>query len=142
MDTSETYVKMCGKAEEIQALRREEKHHDTGKWLNGDFYGSVLDARVFVVSRGNDAWADEPYYIHHPSEAIWLPRQDQLQEMVAGNSAQELVASFAEFVNPSIVYEPYDILEDNWVCRRLTNTVEFEYPEKFNVTNQPWLALV
>ncbi len=82
MDRTETYIKMCGKAEEIQELRREEKHHDTGKWLNGDFYGSVLDARVFVVSRGNDAWADEPYYIHHPSEAIWLPRQDQLQEMV------------------------------------------------------------
>ena len=82
MDTTETYIKMCEEAKEIQKLRREERHHNTGKWLDGDFYGSVLDNLVFVAHRLNDAWADEPYYLHHPSEAIWLPRQDQLQEMV------------------------------------------------------------
>lgn len=85
MDTSETYIKMCEKADEIQTLHREVRHENTGKWKSGDFWTTVFDcdrSRAFVVPDYLDAWADEPHYLHHPSEVIWLPRQDQLQEMV------------------------------------------------------------
>jgi len=87
MDCGSVYIKMCEKAEEIQVLRREEHNSDTGKWQPGDFWTTVFasdKAKIFTVNGYRDAWADIPYYIHHPIECIWLPRQDQLQEMVFG----------------------------------------------------------
>ena len=57
MDTSETYFKMCEKAEKLQLLHREERHLS--------------------------------------SEFIWLPRQDQLQEMIDTS----WITAFEEFIN-------------------------------------------
>ena len=82
MDDSKIFIKMCEKAEEIQALKREEKHKNTGKWKAGDYWTDIFGSRVFIVCEFTDAWADEPYYLHHPTECIWLPTQAQLQEML------------------------------------------------------------
>ena len=70
MDTSETYIEMCEKAEEIQGR----------ELVDGDWYATVFRDGVFLVYP-HDAW-DIPYYRHHRVECVWLPRQDQLQEMV------------------------------------------------------------
>ncbi len=89
MDKSQVYILMCQKAEEIQSLRREERHLDSGKWQEGDFWvwgDSSND--VAVVHHCNDAWMDEPEYLHHPTECTWLPRQDQLQ-IISGLSWKE-----------------------------------------------------
>ena len=68
MDTSETYIKMCERAEEIQ------KHifdpEDTTKCICGglETLGSFhLFYDVFALK---------------PTHTVWLPRQDQLQEMI------------------------------------------------------------
>ena len=124
MDTSETYIKMCN-CLEIQELRREEKHKDTGKWQGGDFWTTVFkDKRVFVVARCNDAWADEPHYLHHPIECIWLPRQDQLQEMVGATRCNTIEGfnGFCGLIN-----------EGRWFIK----------PECFDYSmEQLWLAFV
>ena len=71
MDTSSEYILMCEKAKEIQ--------HDTLSigdfvWL-GDKYLCLPEAcRIITQSEQNS----ELNY----DEFIWLPRQDQLQEMV------------------------------------------------------------
>ncbi len=75
MDTTEVYIKMCD-CPEIQVLR------DIGSWQNGDFIGDRVDNHYSVHHRGNDAWADVKPWIKHRIEWVWLPRQDQLQEMV------------------------------------------------------------
>ena len=69
MDVSPEYVKMCKKAEEIQ------KDH---KWESGDvpyramaYYGCFCPARCPFSEKG----------------LTWLPRQDQLQEMVQTNKS-------------------------------------------------------
>ena len=62
MDTSEKYIKMCSLAKEIQR-----------KWMfqSGDFvYNPVFDEVVVLLYPGNNS-------INY----IWLPRQDQLQEI-------------------------------------------------------------
>jgi hypothetical protein len=87
MDTSKEYIEMCKQAEEIQILHREIAHQNTMKWKRGDFWTDLLHRKVFVVPDYYDAWSDEPEYLHHPSECVWLPRQDQLQEMVGGFDA-------------------------------------------------------
>ena len=82
MDTSETYIRMCEKAEEIQTLR------DLGR--DGDFYYGEIDSlvykpmpkRVFVNCHDEfEQYANESL-AELTKGAIWLPRQDQLQEMV------------------------------------------------------------
>ena len=87
MDTSKKYSLMCERAEEIQLIRREEHNSDTGKWKPGDFWTTVfnIDTDIaFVVPDYRDVWGGIPPYIHHPIECIWLPRQDQLQDMIGG----------------------------------------------------------
>ena len=69
MDTSETYIKMCEKAEEIQ------KSQMLG-WCSGDF---MYDGKRIVV------WHRECGLLEEEELGelrVWLPRQDQLQEMI------------------------------------------------------------
>ena len=129
MDTSETYIKMCD-CEEIQELRREEKHKDTGKWSDGDFWTTVFDSaggHVFVACKGNDAWADEPHYLHHPIECIWLPRQDQLQEMVSKELTKNSPIWALKAIDAKI-QKWYDRGDESWI--------------KYTSMEQLWLAFV
>ena len=75
MDTSETYVKMCEKAEEIQGVRIPPSdvtkpipycRFAIGDWTD---LGVVIDADITNGSAIK-------------RKVIWLPRQDQLQEMI------------------------------------------------------------
>ena len=94
MDTTETYIKMCEKAEEIQPCL-DDKDGVGGTWVsslilyhtapmnqphNRDGYYHVTDE---VAVRRCEQCGNEDDYIKS-SRAIWLPRQDQLQEMVFG----------------------------------------------------------
>ncbi len=86
MDTSETYVKMCEKAVEIQ--------HQTPKSIYvGSKPGSFFYSRY--VSRIVNA-----EYAQNPETVIWLPRQDQLQEMVRGEykDIKEMIHDFGPFL--------------------------------------------
>ncbi len=79
MDTSEKYIEMCRKAEEIQELF---------KGAKGDFYAwqakknSPLMPGVFGGGLCGDL--DQEDLLLIKEELIWLPRQDQLQEMLIG----------------------------------------------------------
>jgi hypothetical protein len=63
MDTSVKYIKMCESAKEIQR-----------KWRfgSGDF---VYDPDLIEV----EVWTN--YHVGDPTEYIWLPRQDQYQDI-------------------------------------------------------------
>jgi hypothetical protein len=63
MDISEKYIRMCSLAKEIQ-----------NQWTyeNGDYVYDVIDGDA-----GTWFW----YHTKDASEYIWLPRQDQLQEI-------------------------------------------------------------
>lgn len=69
MDTLETYIKMCEKAVEIQ--------EDCLKY--GKSYSCIPS--LFV---NKSDYRFNTFYQYKHSENIWLPRQDQLQEMVGG----------------------------------------------------------
>jgi hypothetical protein len=81
MDTSPEYIQMCEKAEEIQ-----------NRILNkGDYYTFALKKLVFHArpeEMVGDYWKPKIWYEDIPIKfgdyAIWLPRRDQLQEMVTG----------------------------------------------------------
>jgi hypothetical protein len=62
MDTSKEYIEMCDKSRELHKKRRED----------GDFVVTIIGV-VCVV----DDYKDETFF-----GSLWLPRQDQLQEMI------------------------------------------------------------
>ena len=71
MDLTEEYINMCNKATELQKLRGEEL------WENSDYYSCTTTRGPFI-----SCWTDvedAPYQMFKP---YWLPRQDQLQEMI------------------------------------------------------------
>ncbi len=78
MDTSPEYIKQCEKATDIQKLRDAKRI--------GDFFFSQLDVErcCFV----NYPCPEQPSHTeaecYVPEVVAWLPRQDQLQEMVGG----------------------------------------------------------
>jgi len=94
MDTSETYIKMCEKAEEIQT--------ETFRCLMPDDYvayrhvmpemrGKHMVSTIWQVERGS--LTTETYSV----KFIWLPRQGQLQEMYRqdGETDLEIMADFS-----------------------------------------------
>jgi len=99
MDTSKTYIKMCKKAQEIQDVWCPEPYDvaKENKWL-GDFY----------MQQAVDNWGDESHYywvvevyfaqhVNKNSGVVWLPRQDQLQEMVKTRHITRLVEALGKF---------------------------------------------
>jgi len=81
MDVSKKYIKMCEKAKEIQKL---------WKYENGDWYASQMTKEGYfigVVSKDyeklcSNTQVEAPYYQEYSEYCIWLPRQDQLQEII------------------------------------------------------------
>lgn len=141
MDTSETYIKMCQKATEIQAVWKPAEgdyfYQPTSRpFLEGQF--CVYDVRLLI--RGPESgrlcfpeivsggpWGeyneDGLEYIDDTARLIWLPRQDQFQEMIEGTAPAVLMA----FANEAFdrdhdwieVIAPYKALasmEQMWLC--------------------------
>ena len=124
MDTTEQYVKMNEKAVEIQV-------HN---YADGDFVAYI---------RGRDGWVwasnGEPqvevYYDFHrfntdKIEYCWLPRQDQLQEMLP-------------FGPPSQVHMMEDFMDSNYSSEIVGGVTEYKTAEQvFETWDQLWLAFV
>lgn len=118
MDRTETYIKMCDCAE-IQGLRLE-RIKKKEWWDEGDFSNYPSD--------GSNVYAG--HYVRLKG-SIWLPRQDQLQEIVEIKTAQQFSDKFLgkegiciEFLDSSVP----NALEDYWV--------------QFTSMEQLWLAFV
>lgn len=97
MDTSETYISMCREAKELQKLRGDEK------WQNGDVY-SCITSRGPFTSWWTDT-EDEPPQMFRP---VWLPRQDQLQDMLEGSFMEKLAGFWEAVVEGRLVFNTWE----------------------------------
>jgi len=80
MDTTEIYIKMCGKLVE-EGIEPYNRHYPQA----GDYY--FAQGRVIIlpmVEHIPNFCSYECMYLIGEEDEIWLPRQDQLQEMVGG----------------------------------------------------------
>ncbi len=140
MDTSEQYIKMCD-CPEIQ---------DGHKIDDGDFYFRKLpseeigDWYISYTSQVDDYTEEHPDqwdYLH--SKIIWLPRQDQLQEMawhvtgVGYSSDLDLLTDFNNFCFP---------LDDLGIMPHHRSVIAAENKDKYirqlTSMEQLWLAFV
>jgi len=87
MDKTETFIKLCERAEEIQAekLKYCECRPDSVNLLWWDIRG--------------DCWFNQDN-----NKTIWLPRQDQLQEMMGEEYSIDLLYAFYHFYNTQADY--------------------------------------
>lgn len=125
MDTSEKYIKMCEKAEEIQILWKSKE---------GDFYWYFSDddpniGHDAVVDRLDLDWLDDGDKWFE-NQCWWLPRQDQLQEMIYNPANLNAVCAMFEEISEFGWSFPYT---DN---SGKTNGIEL------NSGEQLWLAFV
>ena len=128
MDTSEQYIKMCEKAEEIQKGHPQDGvggHWHSGCIIlthEGDYYRVIdKEAERTCESCGNT----ETYILS--TRSIFLPRQDQLQEMVVNDWADNF-RKFIHWCFPSIgkVIPFVGSMEQLWLA--------FVMKEKYNKT--------
>lgn len=100
MDTSETYIKMCD-CPEIQ-----------GKWQyqRGDWYAWSEGLKWFACPDT----ADDFIGFEGSCGKTWLPRQDQLQEMVGGMCSIDLMADYLD-ATYDLGFEP-ESMEQLWLA--------------------------
>lgn len=126
MDTSKEYINMCRKAVQVQEYF---KNHDSDRC--SFLHCTEHDRMMFHISSITDGYHDytcsygteESHRLQYDynHECVWLPRQDQLQEMVKINNA--------EF--------PVDVV------RKLNSFCEnYVYPSGLMSMEQLWLAFV
>jgi hypothetical protein len=121
MDTSETYIKMCKKAVEIQEVW----NRNIGDWYVDSFLNNIKqkdDWNIYIL------WYDEPFL--YQSRFKWIPRQDQLQDFfspVTPNIFRDIF-NFSNALKYSLVYEEnrqlFYSMEQLWLA--------FVMKEKFN----------
>ena len=108
MDKSETYVKMSGKAEEIQNGWQPQVD-DYWCWFS-------CPERIYLIQHYLPVVGERT---KEGNCKVWLPRQDQLQEMI-------------EVVDP----KPHKLIKMLWDWVAITGNTQFESME------QLWLAFV
>ena len=120
MDTSKEYIKMCEKAVEIQ---------EAWKPSVPDYfaYKEYLDKSVLCIwySDFNAICKSIKYF---KKSKIWLPRQDQLQEMFRHKDLNYLSAYFYSFITQPRIFEGERANEN--------------YCNIFKSMEQLWLAFV
>lgn len=118
MDTSETYVKQCEKAEEIQELSFEK--YSFSVYTYGDGYSSLC---INLNDRRRKRTEFE----------IWLPCQDQLQEMVwkPEETINHLFVRFWDFVVKDSACNSFEQL---W----LVFVMKEKYNKTWNLKKEEW----
>lgn len=111
MDTSEEYIKMCELAKEIQELFK------PTDGVSGDFVCRKRDRKLVVLYYNKyDGYPPEEYT--NRDTAIWLPRQDQLQEIVFDKTLLSKPANMLQycldFINQN--YQRFFSMESLWLA--------------------------
>lgn len=96
MDLGKTYIKMCEKAEEIQKQRNviEAIKEAVGEYPVGKY--KLMEVGDVFYTEGKGVHIS--FGIAYPA-SIWLPRQDQLQEMLGGfDISFPLIGQFYRYI--------------------------------------------
>ena len=124
MDTSEKYIKMCEKAEEIQ---------EEWEYLWGDFF--ALIPQMYVERIDNIRWK-QTTQLRKDELVVWLPMQDQLQEMVWLRVPSKKPRTLLIWLLNSVVFP-----ENPPINKNIADD-ENKYWEQFDSMEQLWLAFV
>lgn len=135
MDISKQYIKMCQDAQEIQVLKKELGFEDLDYFYIGK---ENFKKEPMILVQGYS------YHIFSKDDVnfekfVWLPRQDQLQDLVIGDDHRydDLFLYFKDFVLVSPLYsgESYLSLEKLW----LLFIMDFLYQKQWDFESETWI---
>ena len=130
MDFSEEYIVMCEASTELQGMLKEREI------TNKDFMAKkTSEDEEETKPSGADFNGDM-------SDYIWLPRQDQLQEMLMGaklegdtDPTQDNIGEMVEDLHETIVKNPVMIsFEQMWLCLFMKHF----YMKTWNIIEKKW----
>lgn len=143
MDTSAEYIKMCTAAREIQLLW----HTDAGDFFFTKNPNLSLDpvesypfgsVGIHMCAMGsNECWFADP------NEDTWLPRQDQLQEMLNPVEQEGFLERFPydlEWEVPPFTYGDFRSRKVSWEMLWLIHVMSEKFRKTWN--GEAWLARV
>ena len=135
MDISTQYVRLCLKAKEIQALSPE---GESGSWyVDGEKLGDVLGVRLTNTEK-------KLYKERHEGKClIWLPSQDQLQEMFS--SGMFSLDALFPLDTWSLQLSFFGFMYEVNLSTVQDETIRFErspYAYQFCSLEQLWLAFI
>ena len=139
MDTSETYIKICEKAKEIQTRQliygdyyTFRKKDFVWKFSINELVGQYLKPKIEVDAVGSD----------FGKYLIWLPRQDQLQETMSDYIQEQLgiihseikqaFVDFAVWLGKQYLDEPFTCVPTNCFETGEQLWLAFVMQEKYN----------
>ena len=130
MDTSKTYIKMCD-CEEIQGL---------WKPAVADWYwnkvGNINCIRIDRHPTGRHESKIDIDYNEEPN-FIWLPRQDQLQEMVYDTNLPRMLQTIADWCD-----DPYGFGSRPYPKQVAKLKIWSDFIQSLTSMEQLWLAFV
>jgi len=123
-------IKMCEQAEEIQEVWRNPFRNKFGDlYWRGNKYLMIPEACILNT---------DSHFI--PEEEVWLPTQEQLQEMVLPIFLKRYSTTHALRNDSSFIYRMIIEKFQRWINR---SSPSFdEYMAMFNSMNELWLAFV
>lgn len=140
MDTSGKYIKMCTKAMDIQqyAPKTSPMSETDADPRMGSLFWSECEKQVFMLHFDNDNRELMIGEYHKPDASenlIWLPRQDQLQDIIG----RGVIPHFSYLVTEqdrcnSNVISPFDTLEQQW----LVYLMEKKFNKQWN--GEDWIT--
>ncbi len=134
MDTSKGYIDMCEAASEIQDVWKPSR----ADFIKGDFVGYIQDVSIVpsivkyaINPLGEDSEVGR-YAWYFQNELVWLPSQDQLQDMTGWCMADNVMQS-AEFFEQN--ESKIGSMEQLW----LAFVMKEKYNKKWN--GEEWTSL-
>ena len=132
MDTSKTYIQMCEKAEEIQKGWKV----SWGDWAWYKLGGkNEINFPHLELIDNNQLFSSVVIEVIR-RESIWLPRQDQLQEMIDNEEKTDRFWRFVEFLRNPYDKRSYQITWVVWANEFSTSMEQlwlaFVMKEKYN----------
>ena len=130
MDTSKEYIKMCEGAEEIQKIARDKCYR-----LNKGY-----DAVMHFIEDTRTELQEDGFY---QGIWVWLPRQDQLQEMMKGKP-DHLLIILVNWTQDNIKYYKSGRIKKLYPTKSMEQLwLAFVMKEKFNKAwdNKEWSNL-
>ncbi len=129
MDTTPKYILMCEKAEEVQK----------GASWSGYKKEFFTHLGLIWIDCNGEWWAKEGE-VRFGYDWVWLPRQDQLQEMILGpvpvvKDYYDLNILFALYTERAMVHQRLQSYEQLW----LTFVMRERYQRRWDEKKEEWI---
>lgn len=137
MDKSKKYIEMCSKTQEIQGLKKTPSDGDFCCSNNTNFHTQQpLGEKVFVFVE--EAWFKNiPSDVNPNVKCVWLPRQDQLLDILDKNGSPIDVLRYIHLKTQLDYYSMFSSMEEYL----LAFVMEKKFSKVWNEKEEIWVKI-